>query len=121
MAGLTAARVLAEAEYKVMVLEARNRIGGRIRTLREQGEILELGAEFVHGQPPELWELIHEAGLETYTVARNPICSKGGKLKKCDEQGEVFKFLSGLEKWKGSDIAFADYPPLENLSPERRD
>ena len=121
MAGLTAARVLAEAEYQVMVLEARDRIGGRIRTLREQGKILELGAEFIHGEPPELWELIHEAGLETYTVDRNPVCSKGGKLKKCDEQGDVFKFLSGLEKWKGSDIAFADYPPLENLSAERRE
>ena len=120
MAGLTAAWVLAEAEYQVMVLEARDRVGGRIRTLRGQGQVLELGAEFVHGQPAELWELIQEAGLETYPVDRNPVCSKGGKLKKCDEQGDVFKFLSGLEKWKGSDIAFADYPPLESLSPERR-
>jgi monoamine oxidase len=121
MAGLTAARQLAEAGRKVLVLEARDRVGGRILTLRDEDEILELGAEFVHGRPSELWELIHEAGLETYALDGKDICSKNGRLKQCDEQGEVFKFLNGLEKWKGVDLAFADYPPLEKLSPEKRE
>ena len=57
MAGLTAARRLSEAGRQVLVLEARDRVGGRIRTLREGDQILELGAEFIHGHPPELWEL----------------------------------------------------------------
>jgi monoamine oxidase len=121
MAGLTASRQLAEAGRKVLVLEARDRVGGRILTLRDQGEILELGAEFIHGRPPELWDLIHEARLETYALDGKDVCRKNGRLKKCDEIGEVFKFLSGLEKWKGVDLAFADYPPLEKLSPEKRD
>jgi len=121
MAGLCAARQLAEAGRKVLVLEARDRVGGRIRTLRDQGEILELGAEFIHGRPPELWDLIHEAGLETFELDGKNICHRNGKLKKCDEQGEMFRFLSGLERWKGVDLAFADYPPLENLSDEKRD
>jgi monoamine oxidase len=121
MAGLTAARQLAEAGRKVLVLEARDRVGGRILTLRDGGEVLELGAEFIHGRPPELWELIHEAGLETYALDGTNVCHKSGKLKKCDEIGEVFKFLNGLEKWKGTDLSFADYPPLEKLSPEKRD
>ena len=120
MAGLTAARELAEAGRKVLVLEARDRVGGRIRTRREEGEILELGAEFIHGRPPELWDLIREAGLETYALDGKDACYKNGKLKKCDELGEVFKFLNGLEKWKGSDVSFADYPPLAKLSPEKR-
>ncbi len=120
MAGLCAARELAEAGRQVLVLEARDRVGGRILTLREQGEILELGAEFVHGRPPELWELIREAGLETYALDGQNVCHRNGKLKKCDEQGEMFKFLSGLEKWKGVDLPFADYPPLKSLSPEKR-
>lgn len=51
MAGLSAARHLAEAGCPALVLEARDRVGGRIRTLREQGEILELGAELIHGRP----------------------------------------------------------------------
>jgi monoamine oxidase len=121
MAGLIAARQLAEAGRKVLVLEARDRVGGRILTLRNEGEILELGAEFIHGRPPELWELIREAGLETYALDGKDVCYRNGRLKQCDEQGEVFKFLNGLEKWKGVDLAFADYPPLEKLLPEKRE
>src|SRR5579863_7895861 len=121
MAGLTAARLLAEAGRKVLVLEARDRVGGRIRTLRDRGEILELGAEFVHGHPPELWELIHEAGLETFALDGKVVCHRQGKLRKCAEQSEIFRFLHGLEKWKGTDLAFADYPPLAKLTPEKRE
>lgn len=121
MAGLTAARLLAEAGRQVLVLEARSRVGGRIRTYRADGEILELGAEFVHGHAPELWDLIHEAGLETYEIEGVSYCHKDARLKKCDEQSEIFKFLSGLEKWKGPDLAFADYPPLQKLPPEKRE
>lgn len=121
MAGLTAARKLAEAGMQVLVLEARDRVGGRIRTLRDQGEVLELGAEFIHGRPAELWQLIDEAELETYALDGKNACHRGGKLKKCDEQGEIFKFLGGLEKWKGADLAFSNYPPLRRLTQEKRE
>ncbi len=121
MAGLTAARLLAEAGRKVLVLEARDRVGGRIRTLRDRGETLELGAEFIHGHPPELWDLIHEAGLDTYALDGKVICHRQGRLRKCAEQSEMFRFLHGLEKWKGTDIAFSDYPQLEKLSQEKRE
>jgi monoamine oxidase len=121
MAGLCAARELAEAGRQVLVLEARDRVGGRIRTYRDHGEILEVGAEFVHGRPAELWDLIREADLETYELNGKDVCHRNGKLKKCDEQGEMFKFLNGLERWMGADTSFADYPPLEKLSPEKRE
>ncbi|HEY2469091.1 MAG TPA: NAD(P)/FAD-dependent oxidoreductase [Terracidiphilus sp.] len=121
MAGLTAARKLAESGRQVLVLEARDRVGGRIRTLREEGEVLELGAEFIHGRPPELWHLIHEAGLDTYALDGKDACHRNGRLKACDEQGEIFKFLNGLEKWRGGDLAFANYPPLERLPPDKRE
>jgi monoamine oxidase len=119
MAGLTAARHLARAGRHVLLLEARDRVGGRIRTLREGDQILELGAEFIHGHPAELWDLVHEAGLETYPLDGVDYCHKDHKLKKCDEQSEIFKFLNQLEKWKGPDLAFADYPPLQKLSREK--
>lgn len=121
MAGLSAARKLVEAGCHVLVVEARDRVGGRIRTLREQGEVLELGAEFIHGRPSELWELIDEARLETYALDGKDFCHRSGKLKKCDELGETFKFLGGLEKWMGVDLAFANYPPLGKLSADKRE
>jgi len=58
MAGLTAARALAEAGLKVLIIEAQDRIGGRIWTKHIGDEAIELGAEFIHGRPPELWILM---------------------------------------------------------------
>lgn len=77
MAGLTAARTLAEAGVRVVVLEARSRIGGRILTHRSGGHPLELGAEFIHGRSPELWALIAETGLDTYERKGSPACFDG--------------------------------------------
>nr|WP_246398734.1 NAD(P)/FAD-dependent oxidoreductase [Mycobacterium vicinigordonae] len=49
MAGLAAARSLADAGRSVRVIEARNRIGGRVHTSREWGTPLEMGASWIHG------------------------------------------------------------------------
>jgi len=109
MAGLTAARTLAEAGVRVAVLEARSRIGGRILTHRAGGYSLELGAEFVHGRPPELWALIAEAGLETYQRGGSQGCFNGGSLQPCAEDDRAFHLLEGLEDFSGPDVSFAQY------------
>jgi monoamine oxidase len=53
-AGLVAAAELGKEPGTVCVLEARDRLGGRIHTRREPGVSLpvELGAEFIHGRSP---------------------------------------------------------------------
>src|SRR6202012_6055401 len=84
MAGLTAARALAEAGPSVTVLEASPRVGGRIYTTRDGNEVVELGAEFVHGKPPELWALVEEAGVEVYELDGTDICLEDGSLKPCE-------------------------------------
>ena len=66
VAGLAAARELSLAGFAVTVLEARDRIGGRIHTLRDGNDRLpiELGAEFVHGSPPETLAIAKRAKLD---------------------------------------------------------
>ena len=65
VAGLAAAAELARAGREVVVLEARERVGGRIHTLRPPGDgrPVELGAEFIHGEPPSLLSLAQTAGV----------------------------------------------------------
>jgi monoamine oxidase len=63
IAGLAAAARLARAGVRVTVVEARDRIGGRIATRRGfGGATIELGAEFVHGRHPALLDLVRNAG-----------------------------------------------------------
>lgn len=49
MAGITAARKLQNNGYEVVVLEARDRIGGRIFTNDTLGTPLDFGASWIHG------------------------------------------------------------------------
>lgn len=49
VAGLAAAEQLSQAKKRVLLLEARNYLGGRIRTVSGEGPVpIELGAEFLH-------------------------------------------------------------------------
>ena len=48
-AGITAARWLHNRDVKVTILEARDRLGGRIRTDRSLGFPIDTGAHFIHG------------------------------------------------------------------------
>jgi phytoene dehydrogenase-like protein len=70
VAGLAAARTLAEAGRRVALIEARDRVGGRIHTVPAiHGDLpVELGAEFIHGLPPELIHLVEEAGLTRFEL-----------------------------------------------------
>ncbi|MGH7820326.1 MAG: FAD-dependent oxidoreductase, partial [Candidatus Binatia bacterium] len=85
-AGLAAARELAARGFDVAVLEARGRIGGRIysRRLPSLGTPIELGAEFVHGKSPDVWQIIEDARLTTHEVAGEPWCRHGGRLAPCE-------------------------------------
>lgn len=87
IAGLAAARTLAEAGKSVLLLEARSRIGGRMHTLHVPGveHAVELGAEFIHGRPPELLALLAEAGLAVYETAGEQFCFEDGRVGECSK------------------------------------
>jgi len=68
VAGLTAARELSMAGTRVLVLEARDRLGGRVMTHHAADGPVELGAEFVHGAFSEILGVVQEAGLRLREV-----------------------------------------------------
>ena len=62
-AGLSAGRILSQSEKSLHIIEARDRIGGRIHTLKDEGLSypVEAGAEFMHGELPLTKALMKEA------------------------------------------------------------
>src|ERR1041384_3111645 len=82
--GLAAARELSAAGRHVIVLEARERIGGRINTHFDTWPI-ELGAEFVHGKPPETLTIAERARLKLQTVPNRHSHMHDGVLTKSGE------------------------------------
>jgi monoamine oxidase len=79
--GLSAARELALRNRTVTVLEARDRIGGRINTFKGRFSTrVEQGAEFVHGKPKHTHALIEEAGLQTVNTAGDTWEVRNGKV-----------------------------------------
>ena len=69
-AGTTAANELKKAGLSVVVLEARDRVGGRLWTDVIDGAMLEIGGQWVSPDQDALKETIAELGLETYSRYR---------------------------------------------------
>lgn len=114
IAGLTAARRLAEGGLQVLVLEARNRVGGRIFTEKTaDGVLVEHGAEFIHGLSPELWSLVDETGLrvvERDGAMLDEETPGAGLANEDDEEDDHFTgTLDQLADLPGDDLSFADW------------
>jgi monoamine oxidase len=114
-AGITAALKLHDAGLSVAIVESRDRIGGRIFTLRDPKfeAPVELGAEFIHGRPPQLWQLINEWKIPTHEVDGDNWCSEDGQLKPCDFFSDVNEILEKMDG-KKPDLSFLEF--LETYS-----
>ena len=70
-AGLTAANELKKAGLSVAVLEARDRVGGRLHTDVIDGAMLEIGGQWVSPDQQALIDTVAELGLETFSRYRD--------------------------------------------------
>lgn len=110
ISGLAAAAKLAQSGVSVAVLEARNRIGGRILTHFDssQGFPIELGAEFIHGAPQEVLQPLQQAKVPITEVDGDHWCVNQGRLSKCNFFGEVDEILEKMND-DSPDQSFVDF------------
>jgi polyamine oxidase len=77
IAGLNAARLLQDAGKKVVILEARNRLGGRLYTRHNLADSpVELGGELIHGERAATWDLIRRHDIATIKLPSGPASTK---------------------------------------------
>ena len=96
-AGLAAAAELARGGCDVLVLEARDRVGGRCWTRRMSGLAVpvELGAEFMHGEAAETHRLLAQAGIAAVDSVRSQRWADRGKLRPVDAFAEAQRAVRG--------------------------
>jgi len=113
VAGLAAARALAEAGRSVLILEARDRVGGRVWTRREidMAAPIELGAEFIHGQIPQTLRLLQEVGAAAFETSGAHWTVLNGRLQKRTEDifGQVQEALKGANVLGKPDVSFQEF------------
>jgi monoamine oxidase len=104
--GLVAARRLGEAGLSTVLVEARDRLGGRIYS-PDPG--IELGAEFVHGRPAATLGLLKEAGIELTESEGDYWAGDAGRFEPSQERFRGLEPLLALGRQLPGDIAVAEF------------
>ncbi len=98
IAGMAAAARLGQSGLSVLMLEARERIGGRILTQQDPASArpIELGAEFIHGLAPEIWQPLQQSNVRITEVEGDSWCVKE-RLCSCDFFAQVQEILERMD------------------------
>jgi monoamine oxidase len=117
VAGLAAADLLTRAGLSVQIIEARSRMGGRLFTAWPSEEVypIELGAEFIHGKPADMWEMANDSGVRVGETCGLSWDVQGSEIHKSNElyarMDEVMTLLIKTAR-NGSDLTFAQFAQL---------
>jgi monoamine oxidase len=112
VAGLAAAREFLSAGLDVLILDARDRLGGRIYTVHDpmMAVPVELGAEFVHGMPPEVFDVAAAARLGVCELDGESWSYRRGRLVRSadlfDSIGPVFE---RMREFAAQDATFQEF------------
>ena len=113
-AGLMAACELSQKGYFTTLVEASDRIGGRIHTFYPDGSgaSMELGAEFVHGALPLTLSLLKQAGIKHEPALSNMHRVQQGQWQQEEEQIEGWDELAEKIKKHPQDITLENFLTL---------
>ena len=119
-AGLAAGAELGRAGLKILIIEARDRVGGRMFTKHDAAvnAPVELGAEFVHGRPPQIFNLVKKHNLHVKEVDGDNWCFQKGELCPCDFFSEVNALLEKMDD-RSPDESFLSF--VERCCPDQDD
>src|SRR5579872_5701098 len=125
VAGLAAAAPLLRSGHSVLIVEARDRIGGRLWTRHEPDLTapIELGAEFIHGNVPETFALLQAAGKSALDTGGAHWTFQKGRLQQRTDDlfGEIQEVMRSSHVLEAADQSFADFVSRSRkrgLSPE---
>ncbi|MDX1907122.1 MAG: NAD(P)/FAD-dependent oxidoreductase [Bacteroidia bacterium] len=122
-AGLYATQLLLERGHEVVLLEARDQVGGRITPLEGWADVpLEMGAEEIHGADSPWARMLRQAGAELFLPPGQDYIWYANQLWPEDDAPQAVQdaldFVATAVTWAGPPLTVTELPGYTGLQPD---